>query len=225
MRFLSDLLSSASKRETILLVFTFLVLFYYLVGLLAIVAGHLMSGNIDGLTPATISSDGCIYPEWGELKYGNIEILIRVHDSTEWHGSWGEYESSNSSELSYKSYIFTKDGENLLINNDVILSKNQSWEEVSIISYWNPWRLTKQNMSVENRGIVNCTQDQEGNVSAYGPSLVITGLYRTYYETNYVGGRLFIIPAGLLGYFIIKHIWRKRRLARTPLIPPGFGES
>lgn len=225
MRFLSDLLSSASKRETILLVSTLLVLFYYLLGLVAILGGHLLSGNIDGLAPATISSDGCICPHWEELEGGNIEIFIRVYEDTEWHVSGGDYESSNSSELSYKGYVFTRYGESLLINNDVTLTKNQSWEEVSIISFWNPWRSTKQNISVESHGIVTCTQDSGGNVSAYGPSLVITGFYSTYYEINYVGGTLFIIPAGLLGYFIVKHIWRKRRLKRTPLIPPGFGES
>ena len=85
--------------------------------------------------------------------------------------------------------------------------------------------MTKQNISVENRGIVSCTQDMEGNISAYGPSLIITGFTSTYYEPNYVGGRLFIVPAGLLGYFMITHVRRKRRLKRTPLIPPGFGKS
>jgi hypothetical protein len=148
----------------------------------------------------SISKEGCIIIGRGlKTKPAMIEFYLTTY-CADCMGGGCWYKASETNEISLANHLFRKDGENLIIDEKIILKKNEEWEDVKLVSFpLNPWRLTKEKISIKNNGIIACTEDPKTkDISIYGPTLIVTGSTGTYYEANYIGILIFFVLVGLL---------------------------
>ena len=165
-------------------------------------------------------------PAFNSMENRNIEVYLDYYEP-DVEGAGCLYWFSETDELTIDKYLmlpdlfhrdirysFQKEGEKLLIDG-VTLEKNESWESVKTASLWNPWMLTKGKISLVNYGIITGVKDSEGNITPYGPTLVIIGSMGTYDEANYAGIGL-LVPLLIIsvGYLVYSYI-HTRTLRKT----------
>lgn len=177
---------------------------------------------------AYFTEDGCLeacpysidYEEWNEIV-SDIEIEIWISMYQAHMSGGGCYDAlSNTSEVVISNWafdplinhIYRRDGENLVIDETVVVKKGEMWEDSRLLSFWNPWRLKKETISLTNHGIVSCNTFAE-DPDTYGPALVVIGEhYRTYYEFNYINCIELVVLSSLAVLFgTLLYIKRRRK--------------
>jgi len=198
-----EIFTKGAKKNKIFKTVVIIILCYYiLMGWITFSPGP----RGDYPCVAMISEDGCFagrsYTR-EEVETKNIEVYLTYYRAG-YGGAGCLHKVSDVNEVNVANHLFQKDGENLIIDNKITLKKNQEWENIKILSFWNPWALVKEKISVINYGIITCAKDFEtGNILSYGPTLIAIGSSGTYYEINYIGILIFIILIGLLVYSYI----------------------
>lgn len=213
-----DFFRWGTKKNTILRTAIKVILVYYVVMLLFTFA-YALEGDIYADYPCFtyVLDNGCLEEEslnavtsWHEPVEGkDIEVFLTTY-AVKMSGGGCLYGASNTSEVSVEDqydnkHSFKKDGTNLVIDDRVVVLKNGTWAETKALILWDPWLVLKYKLSVKNYGVVNCTAGYwGGNVSEYGPALVVIGSVGSYDEANYGGIAIFLILIGLLIYFYHK---------------------
>lgn len=207
---LRDIFISGSKKNTVLRVAIKVVLGYYFLWLFFVAVTFIISPNIDFPCSNPISDSGCLLVNssyYDQVEYTNIKVYLSDFPAWARGGGCG-LEGSNTSDVSVGGMYFGRDEENLVINGEVVLAVNETWENNKVLVTWDPWRLTQEHTLVKNRGLINCTEDyQNGNMSTCDSVLVATGYKESHYEANYIGIPIFLVLSGLL---ITSTIYSKR---------------
>ncbi len=207
-----EIFIKGTKKNKIFKTAVIIILCYFIVMLGWTIISSGIRMYIDFPCFVHISDDGCFVGqpyERVEVETKNIEVYLSTYLA---YASGGGclYKVSDTNEVKVKNHLFQKEGENLIIDDKITLKKGEEWKNVKVISFWNPWRLTKEKISVKNYGIITCAEDlRTRNITSYGPTLIAIGSTRTYYEINYIGILVFIVLIGLLVY---SHVYSKRTL-------------
>jgi hypothetical protein len=190
-----------TRKNTLLKAIAAIVLSYFGIMLLLAVPG--ISGHVDFPCSASISEDGCLQADFiDKLATKNIEVFLSTYYANAYGGGC-LHEASDTGEITARSYSLQREGEKLVIDG-AALEKNESWEHVRTVSFWNPWRVTKEKISLTNHGVITCVKDSNGDVRAYGPALVAIGNIGTYYEVNYIGISIGIPVCIVMVGFLVK---------------------
>ncbi len=210
---LREIFTKGTGKNKIFRTMIFVILCYYVLMLGWTIISLEINMFIDFPCFVETSEDDCFvgrhYYEREKLETKNIEVYLTTY-YTYAYGGGCSYNASDTNKVIIEDHLFQRDGENLKIDNKITLKKGEEWEDVKILSFLNPWRLTKEKISVKNHGVIICAKDiKTGKIASYSPTLIAIGSTGTYYEMNYVGILIFIILIGLLVYI---YIFSKRTL-------------
>jgi len=209
------------KYKIIHLTVVIAVVLYLFVTLVLLFALSDFGGNIDFPCFQEIDEDGCLaydptdssnlWWHYNELNVSDVtmEIFIDVYLANFGGGGCehGITVDDGVYEEHHMQHLLKQDGNNLVIDDNIILNKGDKWIDTRVLSFWNPWRWKKESLSITNHGVIDCVsldyRRSEGNTS-YGPVLVVIGVYRSYYEVNWIVILVLIVLVVLSYVFIYR---------------------
>ena len=152
-----------------------------------------------------IESGGCYSGMAGDLSE-NTKLVVGISSYMAGAcggGCWSEASNENKLVPKYhKNIVFERNGENLIINGQITLKKNETWQTSSLAFNINPWVNIVERATVKNSGIANCIASRRGQLDENSPKydfLLITGSRGTSAELSVLGIISFF---ALLAFFI-----------------------
>ncbi len=134
------------------------------------------------------------------LKTFQMDIFVVIYHP-KMSGLLCDGEISTQDQVEVSNWTFKRHEDSLVIDDQFILHKGDSWEGTSQVDRLNPWRSTKATLYLYDYGLIDCAIDETTKAATpYGPILVAMGTVEIEHQANHIGILILVVGVSLLAY-------------------------